>query len=268
MLIILKLTLLIILTVPGRAFKILCYGDSLTYGWSNGGREETPYAPVLQQALATRGVEATVRHWGGPGKTARELVDPALGGPNGANGLVTLLRKCKGFSPGASLPLLCVIMIGTNDLAQVGLGSTADSIYSDIENMHELAKGEGAKTLAVTLPGSGMAERFPEAEKARVAVNERIRSDLDTDIFEFPFPYSDGDERWDPDGLHFSPYGYEALGVALADPILDLVLEEDKPFDGMSCGAFKMQQLKGGDQQRRIAKFLAERQGEKYSEKD
>ena len=31
------------------------------------------------------------------------------------------------------------------------------------------------------------------------------------------------------------------------------------PFGGMSCGAFKMQQLAGGEQQRRIAAFLAEK---------
>ena len=260
-----KLVMALMLSTPMiRALTILAYGDSLTYGWSAGGRSETPYANMLQQTLSERDVKATVHHWGGPGKTARELVDPGLGGPKGQNGIVTMLRKYIHMNDNS--PLVCVILIGTNDLAQIGWGATPASIFSDIKSLHELAKGEGARTLAVTLPSNGVGARFPDAEKARLEVNERMRSELDV-VFEFPFSFSVTSALYDADQLHFSPSGYEALGRALAEPIIKDFLPppkgEDAPFDGLTCGAFKMQQLKGGEQQIRIAKFLAEREEEK-----
>ena len=51
----------------------------------------------------------------------------------------------------------------------------------------------------------------------------------------------------------------EMGGYEYANDATDVTDASALPFGGMSCGAFKMQQLAGGEQQRRIAAFLAEK---------
>ena len=114
------------LAVPGRALNILCYGDSLTAGFTEGGAQFEPYAPHLQAALraCSPPVEAKVRHAGLSGWTAANLAQRAdaehlsdgMGPP--AAGLRFLLVRA---AAQLKRPIeLAVIMAGTNGATYPG----------------------------------------------------------------------------------------------------------------------------------------------------
>ena len=190
--------------------RILCYGDSLTAGTSPPLDELYPYAPTLEKAL---GSSVLVRHRGLPGVSADAMLQHA---DDEQNGLRSLLRK--------SSPALVIILAGTNDL---GYASGSAPIVRSVCGLHELSHELGVPSLAVGIPPSAYQAMQPEAAARAREVNDELREWCNERIqlcsyVEHPVgSWSEGDARWAPDGLHFSPEGYAMVGERLAGVVTE-----------------------------------------------
>jgi lysophospholipase L1-like esterase len=211
-----------------RPVRIFCFGDSLTAGTSFPDVREYPYATHLEAALAKstvgplQNMNVAVRHLGYPGWTSSQLLEEA----NGDRGLRTMVRKIQ--DPSVSLVIL---LAGTNDL---GYGRPVEDIVESVVGLHRICYEEQVPhTLAIGIPPSAYQSSNPEfAEYARQA-NEKIQAFCESEpkaiFFSFPFDWAQNDDRWAPDGLHFSARGYQILGEFLA-PVVEQILgsEEEK----------------------------------------
>src|SRR5438105_250634 len=113
---------------------IICFGDSLTAGYQSATPpdqpfiQETPYGGFLQQRLGAR---ARVAISGICGELTGEMV----------------LRFRRDVLRHA--PAYVVILGGTNDL---GCNAQPEEIMRNLLKMHELARADGIRSVAVTVP--------------------------------------------------------------------------------------------------------------------
>mmetsp|Transcript_10514 Transcript_10514/g.14746 ORF Transcript_10514/g.14746 Transcript_10514/m.14746 type:complete len:278 (-) Transcript_10514:302-1135(-) len=215
--------------------RVFCYGDSLTAGTSPPLLELFPYATHLEHAIsgASHGSSSSssplppvqIRWRGLPGWTATNLKESI---DDGQIGLRTTLRTIK--QPSISLVIL---LAGTNDLAYA---QRASDVSDAIIDMHKMCHEEGVpRTIAVGIPQSAwqaqsssaadMAaeinnsiEKFCEETRNRSGTNGRIST-----YAPFPFQYQAGDAKFAFDGLHFTPEGYEALGLGLVPTVTSVL---------------------------------------------
>jgi len=202
--------------------RILCYGDSLTAGTSPPSLKNYPYAPHLQEALnanAQSNLRFVVRHRGMPGWRASDMVDAADDSTFGLRSAIISISN-------PSLEMV-IILAGTNDL---GYASSSNQISQSIIALHNMALDCGVpKTVAIGIPPSGYQAMTPNVAKLVSDVNEQLKqysltSNGHTMFVPFPFEYQPrGGDLWAPDGLHFSPQGFQLLGESIAIPILQFV---------------------------------------------
>lgn len=230
---------------------ILCFGDSLTAGYTDSGAAHTPYSTELARRLyslqvppsAVPPATAMVVTAGMDGELAvsmgRRLVATlATGAPplsagstgDGAPG-DHAAGGCAGGSPECGRPYTHVVLLaGTNDVPT----TAADVVVSRLSALHNTIAGTGAVPLAVTLPPAAADRRWPRMAATRRAVNAAIRGgelappgvepvvvDLAAAL---PPPGQGG--AWDKDGLHLSPAGYSLTGGLVADTFLELLERE------------------------------------------
>jgi len=198
--------------------RILCYGDSLTAGLSPPLNEMHPYAPYLEQALhqQTSLSNAIVRHRGLPGWTSSQMLAEANGDQTGLRSAIQL---------GAPIDVV-IILAGTNDLAYV---EQVQPILEAILAMHQLCYDEGVQhTIALGIPSSGYQSVNQPVSLLAESINTELANFAQREpratFVPFPFAFSDGDDKWAPDGLHFTPHGYQVLGSALA-PTVESILK-------------------------------------------
>ena len=76
------------------------------------------------------------------------------------------------------------------------------------------------QTIALGIPTSAWQEVNSDAAQLCTAMNERLRKFADANervaYVDFPFSFQRGSPNWSPDGLHFSPDGYQLLGQSLS----------------------------------------------------
>mmetsp|Transcript_29361 Transcript_29361/g.94715 ORF Transcript_29361/g.94715 Transcript_29361/m.94715 type:complete len:217 (-) Transcript_29361:143-793(-) len=190
------------------AYRVLAYGDSLTAGYHGGGRFFAPYASCLESE------DVLVDYVGLSGWTAEEMVR----GDNSPASTVLAAATQRGSFPYD----LCVILAGTNDLGR----RDAPAIVDDLWRLHESAAKHLAKgTVAVGVPSSHAQRLYPAFKAKCDAVNaelqRRAKGTTTTLYVPFPVDYSDTDGLWEPDGLHMSRKGYDALGTALRPIVFD-----------------------------------------------
>jgi len=239
--------------------RIFCFGDSLTAGTSPPNHELFPYAKHLEEAINSRNsvdadvdvdvdidididIDKTVQvRWKGyPGWTAPALLS------NG--GLSDFLAKAKAAQqqqenngsqeqqPQPAIDLV-VVLAGTNDLAYATDGR---EIFESIKAIHELAFSQGLvhQTIALGIPPSGWQAKSESARSLASEVNAKLESwaattgdatststSMSTAVF-VPFPiqeYNRQSDLWSPDGLHFSPKGYQTIGESLAPIVADIL---------------------------------------------
>ena len=229
--------------VAPTTHRILCYGDSLTAGTSIHPFELFPYAPHLERTLnenndhdpSKSNIKYVVRHRGMPGWRASAMLDAADDAQYGLRAAIQGIQDP---------PLSCVIILaGTNDLgfALAGGGGDNDSpaqiVLQDIQALHQMAWDAGVKhTIAVAIPPSGYQARVAEASFLALEINQALedfcneksegRATFVPFPFEFEFCRDDDDDdtnNWSPDGLHFSPKGYQRLGESLRNPVLKVL---------------------------------------------
>jgi lysophospholipase L1-like esterase len=196
-----------------RSIRIFCYGDSLTAGTSPPEFQEYPYAPHLERLL--KGA-AMVRHRGLPGWVTQQLLEDQ----NGQYGLVTALKTASPVS-------IAILLAGTNDLGY----SEAPTILDNIVKLHKLCYDQGIlHTVAIGIPPSAYQSMNVEAAAKAHDVNQGLAQYCSFEekramYVPFPFSFEQNDDKWSPDGLHFSPKGYQILGESLA-PIVQEILQK------------------------------------------
>ncbi|CAB9513133.1 expressed unknown protein [Seminavis robusta] len=208
-----------------KVHRILCYGDSLTAGTSSPMWELFPYAPHLERALTTgdTALKCVARHRGMPGWLASNMVDAA---DDPTVGLRAAIQ-------GITNPSLCcvIILAGTNDLGYAASGNDnpAATVLEPIKALHEMAWKEGVpKTIAIAIPPSGYQSRVADASFLAMAINQELEAFCQESngkalFCKFPFEYEPAGDNCAPDGLHFSPKGYQVLGEYLKEPVLQVL---------------------------------------------
>ena len=116
--------------------RILCFGDSLTEGYTfQESGEFHPYSTELHKLLAEHCQGTVVVHTAG---VSGETVVPSM------SGRLDKLLKQEGQ------PYDWVIILGgTNDL---GTGRTAEGLLPHLLALHDRAKEAGSRTLALAIP--------------------------------------------------------------------------------------------------------------------
>mmetsp|Transcript_87213 Transcript_87213/g.241882 ORF Transcript_87213/g.241882 Transcript_87213/m.241882 type:complete len:451 (+) Transcript_87213:132-1484(+) len=189
--------------------SILCFGDSLTGGYSPAEKSFHPYCHRLAERLQARGAQSTV------------IVNSGVSGEDTQAMLERLPKRLSQGPPaacGAQHFDLVIIFGGVNDLTAVPHDS--EIILRNLLELHEMARRSGAQTGIVTLPRIRTKKLQAEIDANRRWINTRLcdfalrrrESALFVDLAA-ALPQDDGHAGlWDPDGLHLSPEGYAALG--------------------------------------------------------
>ena len=200
--------------VPPHTKSILCYGDSLTAGYCEGGFAFAPYAPALERAL---GGSVRVDHVGHSGMTATEMLRYA-DAPDA--GLRAILDAANGRYAAV------VLLAGTNDLAEVqhrpvGAARVGVAVWA----LHDLAKP--LPTVCVSIPGSMAQERIPACRELARGANEDLRRRCDgagVTFAECPVAFDASSGDWEADGLHMTRQGYASFGAGLAGAVASVPL--------------------------------------------
>lgn len=151
---------------PRRSLRILCFGDSLTSGYSQLGAVSHPYSQRLTSVLSASFPSLNIdAHTDGlPG----DLVCTA-----GSRFLRRIEPKF--LTKGGGTPYdWTVVLGGTNDLA---FQFTAEDIYKALRDVWDVALSKGGRVLACTVPEAGAQGKIGQRVKARRdELNELILS--------------------------------------------------------------------------------------------
>eukprot|EP01137_Pigoraptor_chileana_P003748 Opistho-2@44412 len=206
--------------MASRIVRILCFGDSLTEGFTRGGMKMKPYSRVLKSLLdatAPAGWSFEVENKGRSGEAAIEEMERRL--PN-------ILQRRAASNERIDW---VVILGGTND---IGSGSNSDEIIGALKNLHASSHNHGARTIALTIPETDYEEISHSHKLIRLDTNNMLREyalssenkvlllDLAALI---PYHSLDDGERaalWD-DGLHFTEAGYDRIGEAVYKVLME-----------------------------------------------
>lgn len=191
-----------------KGYRIICFGDSLTYGWLPSFVEDdtpTPYANVLKEKVPSwEIIEA-----GCPGETARHMIER--------------LPKVLDEHPADMI----IILGGTNDLGKAN--ETGDTIFESLKTLHKMARERKMWVVMLSIPRHGLESehRYNYIRQRRLEVNTKLfafaAGEEDTTFIDFATrmkPYYDP-EYWS-DWLHFTPKGYEYMGEIILEGLLEL----------------------------------------------
>lgn len=125
--------------------KILCYGDSNTWGQSPNMADlryskSERWTGILQSKL---GPEFEIIEEGLCGRTT-VFDDPKEAGRNGKTSLIDVLKRQKNFN-------IVILMLGTNDFKE-RFNATAEHIATNVEELIILIEHTGAKIIMMSPP--------------------------------------------------------------------------------------------------------------------
>ncbi|KAE8444691.1 hypothetical protein EG329_014348 [Mollisiaceae sp. DMI_Dod_QoI] len=205
-----------------NSLRILCFGDSLTAGWSRSTHPILhPYASTLETSLNTTF----------PYMNVSINVEGYLGDqtecPTG---------RCPGFLPRIEQLYQqssdydhynwAIILGGTNDL---DWNRDAPEIYASLQKVWGIPLSHGTKVLAITVPECG--DCGPVTDQRTIALNSMIMTHQADNYYIFdlhesvPYRGMSEEERkivWD-DGIHFTPAGYDLVGSRIAKRLVELL---------------------------------------------
>lgn len=197
-----------------ETIEILCFGDSLTEGFTYNGNAFHPYAESMTTALekALPNLRFSVHLEGVSGdKVCRP-----------GNFIARMEDRFEiGFYDWV------ILLGGTNDL---GAGESPSKIFTCLQKVQNIALSQGAKILNMTVPEEAL--RNKDLNSRRDELNQSIREECDDEtIFLFdlnkkiPYhslPAEERDRIWD-DGVHFTPAGYDLMGEYLAERLVQII---------------------------------------------
>ncbi|GMK57921.1 hypothetical protein CspeluHIS016_0407550 [Cutaneotrichosporon spelunceum] len=186
--------------------RILCFGDSLTSGWSSA--PDAPYATSLEKRVraAFPSQSVFVQADGQPGDTA-------------AHGFPRRMRKA------ATQPWDWVIVLGgTNDLAY---DERPDKVLAGLKETWSLAQSSSDTTqvLALTVPEAEWTDSDRTAVNAAIMSHSAPRYHAFDFASAFPFHSLSPEERarWWDDDVHFTPAGYGRMGELVGDALVEIM---------------------------------------------
>ncbi|KAG4427229.1 hypothetical protein IFR05_017288 [Cadophora sp. M221] len=207
---------------PPPALHILCFGDSLTEGYSMYGMHWSPYSETTKEVLEER----LSQEWS---------VDVDTDGVSAQLVTAGFKRRMEKLYTSPKTPPRpydwVVFLGGTND---VGTGVPSTKIFNEIKAITAFPLETGAKVLMLTVPECGV--KSEKLDERRNALNTLIKEDaregvytldLNTLVPYHSMPEAERDEIWD-DGLHFTPTGYARVGVLVAERLMELLGSEGK----------------------------------------
>jgi len=211
---------------PIRAGKrILCFGDSNTWGSKPGTGLRYPYRlrwpGVLQMELGTNFV---VREEGRNGRTTM-LEDPDQRGCNGKPALMRCLRQHHPLD-------LVIILLGTNDLKTI-FNRTAEQITQSVEELGRIVLTDGRSSAGaspmllllappVLISDKSGTDRYHGADIKSSSFAEQYRSVAERLGCEF-FDTGTLIHSSMVDGIHWDQDAHQSLGKALAQRVPNLL---------------------------------------------
>lgn len=200
-----------------RSSRILCYGDSLTAGYYDGGRRFSPYGKALEGALTSLGFQCEVSINGLSGHRADQMV-AELNSPvcqdicgKFGKGLAHILDNDGHFD-------LVILMAGTNDF---GFNSNLKSIQNYICGLHDACHVRGVPTVVLAAPCN--------TPNMRIGLSQMLRqwANSQNQVLNFFDPEEviprHKPSYWEPDRVHFTPSGSRTLGLYLAPAIAQIL---------------------------------------------
>ncbi len=208
-----------------KKFRILCFGDSNTFGYipGRGGRDDrhTRWPGRLQELL---GSEYQVREEGLCGRTTafEDVTEP------GRNGLDRIREAVE-----RSLPLdLLIIMLGSND-CKAQFGASAAEIAEGLRQVMEKAKEGGAADFRVLLVAPAvMTERImhsgfgAEFDQRSIEVSKELAGVYGSLAKKCGCDFLDGTKVTQVsgiDGLHLDAEGHGRLAEAVCDWVKNML---------------------------------------------
>ncbi|KAH6670089.1 SGNH hydrolase-type esterase domain-containing protein [Halenospora varia] len=204
--------------ITANALHILCFGDSITHGFSKMGTLYHPYAIALQASL-----ERAFPTWNITIDEQGQNGDQVASPPGGFLPRMDILyEEVHPHNPYD----FAVVLGGTNDIC---VGRPAPDIYNALKLVWEIPLSHETEVLALTIT-----EITPEPEPAgRIdRLNSAIMNhegghhyhtlDLHNVVPWKTATPAQRKEIWD-DGIHFTPKGYDLIGNVIAGRIIDLV---------------------------------------------
>ncbi|CZR50408.1 related to esterase [Phialocephala subalpina] len=212
---------------PKKPLRILCFGDSLTEGYSAMGWSMTPYSRWMEEYLNAKlgnEYEIKVETDGKSGDCVRTGFER---------------RMQRHYPPGSSqtaTPYDWVIFLGgTNDMAY---RHTPAQIFGTIKSILTPALKQDAKVLIMTVPE--IQSHIIDDERAELNTlikgwARETQSVWGLDLHA-RMPYHDITEeerkqRWD-DNLHFTPEGYEMIGEIVGERLVKILKDIEKEKNG------------------------------------
>ena len=208
--------------VSRRKPRVLCYGDSLTAGFTARTQYTgvfSPWAPHVADALSV----PVIHHVGMCGWKTTQMLE----GLDSASNVDVCKVSCRGLrrllEEGAYTHVL--LMAGSNDLKT----RSATEITESLERLHSVCHSAGARTLALAIPhfkGSSLPESVRGGR--RRAVNENLRAfaagsggwcDFG-DPAEEEMEWEEGSCDFEVDGLHLTCSGYDRFASLLLETSL------------------------------------------------
>ncbi|KAL8928157.1 MAG: hypothetical protein Q9208_001867 [Pyrenodesmia sp. 3 TL-2023] len=205
--------------------RILCFGASITAGFHHFGLSHHPYAKRLTQRLQTALPSSKI------------TIDiDALSGDRVIGGQYsTRLKTHFGTTTSAKNSSdydWIIFQGGGNDL---GWGKEPTAIFEEMKKLWGMCVSGGAKVMALTVTETsdqsrGTRERYG---KLNGLIRDYRREGFFVADVEKKVPYGSMDPElrrkvWD-DGLHFKPLGYDMIGDAVADRLLEVLKVEHSP---------------------------------------
>lgn len=207
--------------------RILAFGDSLTAGYSKGGRLFHPYNIKLQELF---------------GIDIEDEDDESYIHERGISGEETfsMVRRLQGIlSKDLTYDVVCILG-GTNDLRFFETETDAE-LFSRLQALYDHVLSKGSKLLVITIPDAFMVhELFNKSDAKRyidhrTKVNSRIRDFSSSQSSErvrcldlerlMPTVSASGErdtDFWDTDGLHMTQRGYDRFGELVFEAIKDM----------------------------------------------
>ncbi|KAK3985688.1 SGNH hydrolase-type esterase domain-containing protein [Cladorrhinum sp. PSN332] len=204
-----------------QKLRILCFGDSLTVGYSSWGTVFHPYSDKMSQMVQMAFPEHEIT----------TEVD-GMSGDTIWHGFLDRIRRH--FPPGKeSLYDWVIILGGTNDL---GFMFPPDEIFQKLTRVWDVALLKGCKVLALTVPeaairGPAMRQRI---DKERNELNDLIKGykrdnfhvfDLNAAVPHQSMSPADREKYWD-DHVHFTPKGYDLIGNKVGMGLVSILVKQ------------------------------------------
>jgi len=214
------------MNINPNAIKILCYGDSNTWGYIPVTKQRYPvgvrWTGVLQQKL---GQEYWIIEEGLNSRTT-DLDDPTKPGKNG----FAYLRPC--LETHNPIDII-VLMLGTNDMKErfqrepKDIAGGIEKLILEIRTTALNDQGKAPKVILISPPlvdGSvaGVDEKYKGADqksKQLAALYRKIAQEYDLEFIDCTQHASPSKK----DGYHFEPEGHAALAQAIFEKITTII---------------------------------------------